>query len=521
MGFQKVSIMKKKLLSILYTGVFVAFAVSCEDDLIVESNYNDYEFASLDQDGGTWTPVILTGASQIPIPAPEATNSAAYQTELAALKTATAGVTGQQKKVAEYWTNNPIVRWNEIGMELAAKYNLIPGPNPDNTYTLPNSATPEGPPPFPFAHPAYTSRMLAYLSVAQFDGLITAWNYKHTFNRPAPYDLDNTIQTLYVKTTIPSYPSDGAVIATVSRDVLTAMFPLEKDFLAQRAEEHLSSLTWAGVNVASDITAGSTIGVETAKLALARARTDGMSRAQTPKAVSDSIKNSALERFGWAWENLEVPPRPVGLAPFFGKVRMWSVPNVADVRPGPPPAIGSAEFQAAAKELKDIQKNMDEKKRKIANWWSDGLGSYTPPGHWNKFALNFIIQYKQNPLRSARTLAYMNMAIMDAGISCWDAKYFYHYPRPIQAIPGFKTILGTPNFPSYTSGHSTFSSAASAVLSYLFPAEAAKCEKWALEAGDSRVYAGIHYRFDATVGIEQGKSVAAYTINKAKVDGAD
>ena len=119
--------------------------------------------------------------------------------------------------------------------------------------------------------------------------------------------------------------------------------------------------------------------------------------------------------------------------------------------------------------------------RKIANWWQDGLGTYTPPGHWNRFAKEFMIKYKENPIRSARTFAYMNMAIMDAGISCWDAKYYYHYPRPIETIPGFKTILGTPNFPSYTSGHSTFSAAASEVLSYVYPAEAALCEQWALK----------------------------------------
>jgi hypothetical protein len=197
------------------------------------------------------------------------------------------------------------------------------------------------------------------------------------------------------------------------------------------------------------------------------------------------------------------------------------VPNVADVRPGPPPAVGSAEFQIAAKELQDIQANMTEGKRKIANWWSDGLGSYTPPGHWNKFAKDFLIKYKENPIRSARTFAYLNMAVMDAGISCWDAKYYYHYPRPIQAIPGFKTILGTPNFPSYTSGHSTFSAAAASILSYIYPNEAGQCQAWAREAAESRIYAGIHYRFDAEVGIEQGKAVAAYTLDKAQSDGAD
>ena len=513
--------MKNIILKSLTAALCLLMVLSCEDELPMRASYSAYEYSGLDEDGGTWTPALLTTPDQIVITAPEDVSSAAYQTELAAVKSATSGLTSDQKDAVKYWTNNPIVRWNEIALELAAKYNLIPGPNPDTTYTLPNPANPAGPPPFPFAHPAYTSRALAYLSVAQFDGLISAWHYKYTFNRPAPYMVDQSIVTAYHESTIPSYPSDGAVIATSSRAILVAMFPLEKEYLEQKEAEHLASLVWSGSNVESDVVAGQYIGAEVAKVALARAAGDGMKNAQTPKNVSDSIKASAFERFGWQWENLEVPKRPVGLAPLFGKVRTWNVPNIEDVRPGPPPAPGSAEFLAAAKELQDIQENLTERQRKIANWWSDGLGTYTPPGHWNKFAKDFIIRYKQNPLRSARTLAYMNMAIMDAGISCWDTKYFYHYPRPIQAIPGFKTILGTPNFPSYTSGHSTFSSAACDVLSYVFPAEAAQCEAWALEAAESRIYGGIHYRFDSEVGIQQGKDVAAYTIDRMRLDGAD
>ncbi|HKZ38300.1 MAG TPA: phosphatase PAP2 family protein [Chryseolinea sp.] len=513
----------KKNIIVLFVSVCwgMLLVASCEHEMPRYASFTAYDFSKLDEDAGEWEPVLLAGPEQIMVDAPEDVNSATYQAELSSLKSAMASLSGGQKKAVEYWTNNPIVRWNEIALELAAKYNLIPGPNADGTYTLPNPATPEGPSPFPFAHPAYTSRALAYLSVAQFDGLISAWHYKYLYDRPAPYQTDNSIEPAYAKTTLPSYPSDGAVIAAVSRDILTAMFPLEKEYLKGRADEHLSSLIWAGANVESDITAGQHIGVEISKIALARAGNDGMKKAQCPKPVSDSIKLSALTRFGWQWNNLEVPVRPVGLAPLFCNVRMWSVPNVADVRPVPPPAIGSPAFLTAAKELQDIQDNMTEEKRKIANWWSDGLGSYTPPGHWNKFAKDFIIKYKENPIRSARTLAYMNMAIMDAGISCWDAKYFYHYPRPIQAIPGFKTILGTPNFPSYTSGHSTFSAAAAVILSHVFPAEAAQCEKWALEAAESRIYGGIHYRFDAEVGITQGKAVAQYTLDKAKNDGAD
>jgi hypothetical protein len=513
----------KKDINIFYLCAWwcLLIVASCDSDLPRFANYSAYDFNKLDETGGTWTPVLLTSPNQITITAPEDVNSQAYQTELATLKTTLANLTESQKGAVNYWTNNPIVRWNEIALELAAKYNLIPGPNPDGTYTLPNPATPEGPSPFPFAHPAYTSRMLAYLSVAQFDGLISAWHYKYQFNRLAPYQNDDAIETAYAETMLPSYPSDGAVIAASSKAILSAMFPLEKTYLEERAAEHLGSLLWSGSNVESDIVAGEFLGTEIAKVALARASKDGMSKAQCPKPVSDSIKQSAIDRFGWYWQNLEIPPRPVGLAPLFCNVRMWSVPNVADVRPGPPPAIGSAEFVEAVNELQHHQDNMTEEKRKIANWWSDGLGSYTPPGHWNKFAKDFIIKYKENPLRSARTFAYMNMAVMDAGVSCWDAKYFYHYPRPIQTIPGFKTILGTPNFPSYTSGHSTFSSAAAEILSYVYPNEASQCEAWAKEAAESRIYAGIHYRFDAEVGIQQGKDVAAYTLAKAMSDGAD
>ncbi len=513
--------MKRNLIKFICSALCVLVVISCEEELPMQANYADYEFSGLDQNGGTWNTLLLTDPDQIVITAPEAITSASYQSELSDAKSIASNLTNDQKKAVEYWTNNSILRWNEITLELSAKYNLIPGPNPDGTYTLPNPASPDGPPPFPFAHPAYVCRALAYLSVAQFDGLITAWHYKYIYNRQAPYQNDTSIPSAYAKTTLPSYPSDGAVIATVSRNILSAMFPLEKEYLAKKAEEHLASLTWAGANVESDIIAGEYIGVEVTKIALSRAANDGMKKAQTPKAVSDSIKNSAFERFGWQWENLEVPPRPVGLAPLFGKVRMWCVPNVADVRPVPPPALESAEFQVAAKELQDIQKNMTEEKRRIANWWSDGLGSYTPPGHWNRFAKEFMIKYQENPLRSARTFAYMNMAIMDAGISCWDAKYYYHYPRPIQTIPGFKTILGTPNFPAYTSGHSTYSSAASEVLSYIFPNEAAQCKAWAEEAAMSRLYGGIHYRFDAEAGLVQGKAVAKYSVDRAKLDGAD
>ena len=76
-------------------------------------------------------------------------------------------------------------------------------------------------------------------------------------------------------------------------------------------------------------------------------------------------------------------------------------------------------------------------------------------------------------MRAARAFALLNMAMHDAAVGCWDAKYSYFNPRPSQLDPGIKTVIGLPNFPSYTSGHSTFSAAAAEVLSYLFPSGAA------------------------------------------------
>ncbi|SEF53194.1 phosphatase PAP2 family protein [Algoriphagus boritolerans] len=507
-----------------YLFLFASFCVltgSCMEELPTRLEYEGYEYAELDEDAGNWNLILLTNPEQVSIPNPAPAGSPDLNQELQDAKTKIANATSAQRESVKYWTNNSLLRWNEIALELSVKYNLIPGPNPDGTYTLPNPADPSATPNFPFAHPPYISRMLAYLSVAQYDGLITAWHYKKKFGREAPYKLDPQISSAYSENGLRSYPSDGAVIAITSREILSVMFPLEKEYLAKLANEHLESLVIAGINLSSDVEAGILIGTAISKTVLARASTDGMRNAQTPKPISDSIKNAAFERFGWKWDNMESPQRPVGLTPLFGKVKMWNVPTVEEVRPGVPPAPGSEEFNENAEELKRYAANLTYEQRRIANFWNDGLNTYSPPGHWNRFAKETAVKYRLSPVRTARVFAYMNMAIVDAGISCWDTKYYYHYPRPIQTIPGFKTILGTPNFPAYTSGHSTFSAAAAEVLSHFFPTDASQFRKWANEAAMSRVYGGIHYRFDAEVGLNQGKAVAAYSVAKAKLDQAD
>ncbi|MEP6647881.1 MAG: phosphatase PAP2 family protein, partial [Saprospiraceae bacterium] len=88
-------------------------------------------------------------------------------------------------------------------------------------------------------------------------------------------------------------------------------------------------------------------------------------------------------------------------------------------------------------------------------------------------------------------------------------------------IPGFKGILGTPNFPSYTSGHSTFSFAGATVLTHFFPDDAATFTAYADEAAISRIYAGIHYRFDVEAGKQQGINVGNYSVDVARTDGGE
>ena len=171
-------------------------------------------------------------------------------------------------------------------------------------------------------------------------------------------------------------------------------------------------------------------------------------------------------------------------------------------------------------EVKQTVEHLTNAQLAIAQKWNDGAGTYSPPGHWNDVALEYVRDAKMSEVRAARVFALLNMAMHDAGVGCWDAKYHYFNPRPSQMDPSIKTEIGIPNFPSYTSGHSTFSAAAASVLSYLFPSGAASFASMRDEAGISRLYGGIHYRSDIEAGKVHGARIAGYTLTFAQSDGA-
>jgi membrane-associated phospholipid phosphatase len=172
-------------------------------------------------------------------------------------------------------------------------------------------------------------------------------------------------------------------------------------------------------------------------------------------------------------------------------------------------------------EVKAVTDRLTRAQIAIAYKWADGVSTPTPPGHWNFIAAPYIRDARYSEVRAARALALLNMAMHDAAVGCWDAKFAYFNPRPSQLDPRIRTVIGLPNFPSYTSGHSTFSAAAAEVLSYLFPSGATSFEEQKQEASISRLYGGIHYRSDIEVGKEHGKRIGGYTVRFARLDGAD
>jgi len=476
-----------------------------------------YVPANLDQAAGTWKTYILSGSAEIAVAAPKAATSAEYQAELAALKQASANPTAAQRDAIAYWGAGAVYRWNEIARELAARYNLAPAANIEGKYPVPDPANPLADPRFPFANPPYTARMLAYLSVAQYDALVAAWNYKYQYRRNAPARYDAGIKTALPQSDLPAYPSEDAVVAAASLTILKAMFPGEVPYLEARMKEHRDSRLWAGMNVESDLAAGVELGNAVAAKVMGKARTDGMGAANNQALTAGMIDNAKKMGLNEVWVSQETPARPPML-PNYGAVQTWNFDRatLVRIRPAQAPLPGSEQFNKELQELRDMQRNQTREQARIANYWADGAGSYTPPGHWHRIASDQAHEARFSEVRMARTLALVGTSLMDAGIACWETKFYYYTPRPQQF--GIKTTVGLPNFPAYTSGHSTFSAAAATVLGGIFPQRAKDFEAKAKEASESRICGMIHFRSDCEQGLVHGKTIGEYALARGRAD---
>ena len=297
-------------------------------------------------------------------------------------------------------------------------------------------------------------------------------------------------------------------------------------------------------------------------------------RPSSRSEVIDPSRWQALTYFDPASERTRTPGF---ITPQWGTVKPFALTSGDQFRPKPPAAWPSQAFVDQAKHVIEIQRNLTIRQKVIAEFWADGPKSWLPPGHWCALAL-FVSERgdastNNKPYgidRDAKMFFALANAIFDASIATWEAKLYYDYVRPITAIrwlfqghvikgwrgagrgvgriagetwtPFQRSTFPTPPFPEYTSGHSAFSMAAATVLklftgsdrfggvyiqSTALAAEpdASKLPvvlEWptfteaAIEAGESRMFGGIHFHEGNAEGLEMGRKVGELAWTKAQ-----
>jgi membrane-associated phospholipid phosphatase len=361
--------------------------------------------------------------------------------------------------------------------------------------------------------PPMNARNLAILSIAQFDALnsIQPRFRKYRFQRKKP--LAN---------------QEAAIIGaslTVMRELYTAR---------QSAANKLYKERMKALGNGKDVAEGFALGVESAQTILAERAGDGHIEAAFPYESQMRI-GEYREPEG---ADVKIP------TPAWGDIKPFCLKRGNEFRPNRIELFGPV-YTASLAEVRRIGARVNAERTpdqaQTARFWSFGSRTITPPGAWNEIA-GIVAKQKELPLlETSRLMALLNIALADAGIAAWDAKYWYVIWRPQTAIrladkdplpetvgdPQWSSFLPTPNHPSYVSGHSAFSMAAAAVLSDFFRTDSIKFtyqgdksqiktlrSYWsftsaAKEAGRSRVFGGIHYQFDNLAGAEMGYKIGS------------
>ena len=315
--------------------------------------------------------------------------------------------------------------------------------------------------------PLTQTRILTYLSVAQYNAIIAAEDAKDRGDHPSP----------------------AAAAAGASLVVLKSFFPLDGALLDQTLANQKAEAQWPGEQT-KDVAAGETVGRTVGAAVVAYAATDRTNLTPPPANPGGAGK--------WTGTN-----SAVGL---YG-ARTFALESGDQFRPGPPPAFGSPEFNAALQEIRALSDGLTPTQLALAQFWNPN-----GPAYLNGVASEMIVAHHKSEREAARVFALANMAGFDVLNACFDAKLAYYLIRPSQADPAIKLPIGLPNHPSYPSGHSCITAAYATVLSSVFPNESDRLQAMVVEAGLSRMYGGLHYRFDCEVGQELGRQVADYVM---------
>jgi hypothetical protein len=231
-------------------------------------------------------------------------------------------------------------------------------------------------------------------------------------------------------------------------------------------------------------------------------------------------------------------PTPIefqrALQPTWGGNRCLAIADGTLCPPGDHTAFSldpDSAFFAEAAEVYETVNDLSAEEEAIARFWSDDPGTTaTPPGHTVSIATQVLRRQDAPLMTAAETYAKVGLAVCDAFVACWNAKFRYNLLRPVTYIrrqiePRWLPLLSTPPFPEYPSGHSVQSGASFAVLADLFgedyafedrthdqldlpPRSFTSFAAAAEEAAISRLYGGIHYRAAIELGLAQGRCIA-------------
>lgn len=358
----------------------------------------------------------------------------------------------------------------------------------------------------------------------------------------AIFDAINAVSGTYHGYALDIAPQNGAsaiaAAATAAYDVASSIYAAAKERAIWDAS---LSESLATVPDGDAKTQGIALGKQAAAAMLAKRAND----------LKDAVSTYTPVDVPGHW-NRTAPDGLPPLLPQWPSLKPFALTTGSQFRPEAPPSLGSSEYAQAVDQVMSLgsvnSTTRTAEQTQIALFWADGAGTATPPGHWNRIATDVLLERGGSMLENARAMALLNLAMADAGIASWDAKYHYDLWRPIDAIreanqdgnastifdSTWIPLLKTPPFPAYTSGHSTFSGTAATVLTALLgesvsfsssidpqnaPSQRPLAEdqlffmqftsfyQAAAEAGLSRIYGGIHFSFDNLAGLEVGKQV--------------
>jgi membrane-associated phospholipid phosphatase len=430
----------------------------------------------IEPSAGNWKPWIISSGKDFRVPPPP--DAAQTRHELKGLADLVSHNDAAIQQKIEFWDSGaPSYRWMDLINQRALN----------------------GPP-----LPAFSHRIYTYVAIAMNDATIAAWESKYYYNRARPSEMDHKLPTAAAVPNSPSYPSEHSATAWAAATVLAHLIPADAATFLAMAHEAGESRVLAGLQFPSDDDAGAELGRRVAAAVIAKADIDG----------------SELPPSG---PRLTGPCNWVGSNPGNFGAQNWhplllTAPD--QFRPPTPPACTSSQVQQELLDVKNFPRGMTAfaTNYKAFYWQSpEGLSTW-PYRYADKWMFEDGTQL--NPPRTARVYALIAASFFDAFIASQDGKFTYWYIRPSQLDPTITPLFPVPPFPSYPSNHSTFSATRSEVLAYLFPTHATFVRAVGKEAGDSRIWAGIHYQMDNVAGVNLGRSVAAVFIARAQQDGS-